>query len=304
MAEERLIDTDKDKKYRIRRNADGEEELIVEGEAEEGAHEVDEVMFAVDVPTEDDEDAVNLTPEQLAEKRAREEKERKERQEKVDSLLKKAKSECLLYRYATALERVAEAEALDDENGEAQALKMIAYTRGFTDFSQITTVAENLDDFENYVSEERKAELLSTAAPSIEATVAKMRADISSMNEENEKKKAERAVKFNRDKKTALIVFACIFCALCAFGALTGYFATVIYTVNTGAYLAATVVFASLSFVALIALAVAARWLNITSRRVRKNRRNTSTQLGRDLLAEQARLKALLAVYAALKGGK
>ena len=31
MAEERLIDEDKDKKYRIKINADGEEELVIEG---------------------------------------------------------------------------------------------------------------------------------------------------------------------------------------------------------------------------------------------------------------------------------
>ena len=30
MAEERLIDADKDKKYRIKINADGEEELVVD----------------------------------------------------------------------------------------------------------------------------------------------------------------------------------------------------------------------------------------------------------------------------------
>ena len=39
MAEERLIDDDKDRKYKIRKNADGEEELIVidpeDGEEEE-----------------------------------------------------------------------------------------------------------------------------------------------------------------------------------------------------------------------------------------------------------------------------
>lgn len=302
MAEERLIDTDKDKKYKIRVNADGEEELVVEGDSAETKTEVEEVMFAVDEPAEDDEEAVNLTPEQLAEKRAREEQERKERQEKVDGLLKKAKSECSLYRYATALERIAEAEVLDGKNGEAQALKLVAYTRGFTDFSQITTAAEGLDDFKELVSAERKEELLNTAAPSIDAAVAEMRAKITTMNEENEKKKAERAVKFEKDKKTSLIIFACILGAFCVFGALTGYFASIIYTVSTGAYLTVTIVFGILTFLALVALAFSARRLNITARRVNRNKRNTSTQLGRDLLAEQSRLKALLAVYSALKG--
>ncbi|MDE6076049.1 MAG: hypothetical protein K2G26_06400, partial [Clostridia bacterium] len=80
------------------------------------------------------------------------------------------------------------------------------------------------------------------------------------------------------------------------------YFGSVIYSVSTGTYLILTCVFGGLTFIALIALAFAARYLNITCRRVRLNKRNTSTQLGRDLLAEQAKLKALIAVYAVLKG--
>ena len=46
MAEERLIDTDKDKKYRIRKNADGEDELYIDDTAEE--EQVEEVSFFVD----------------------------------------------------------------------------------------------------------------------------------------------------------------------------------------------------------------------------------------------------------------
>ena len=34
MAEERLIDEDKDRKYKIRKNADGEDELVIDAEAD------------------------------------------------------------------------------------------------------------------------------------------------------------------------------------------------------------------------------------------------------------------------------
>ena len=40
MAEERLIDDDKDKKYKIRKNEKGEDELYLSEESEEGEEEV------------------------------------------------------------------------------------------------------------------------------------------------------------------------------------------------------------------------------------------------------------------------
>ncbi|MDE7087838.1 MAG: hypothetical protein K2O67_06570, partial [Clostridia bacterium] len=81
-------------------------------------------------------------------------------------------------------------------------------------------------------------------------------------------------------------------------------FASVMYTVSNGLYLGLTIGFGVAAFITLIAAAFAARRINITCRRVKMNKRNTSTQLGRDLLAEQAKLKAFIAVYSALKGEK
>lgn len=303
MAEERLIDDDKDKKYKIKVNEDGEEELVlVNGGEEEQKSAEEEVSFLVEEPAEDDEEAAVMTPEQLAAKREQEEKERAEIQRKVEELIAKAKSELALYRYATALEYIDQAEELDGENGELQALKLLAYTRHFSDYSQITVAAESVEDLKEYTSPERKAELLEKGKPSLEENIAQLREKVTKLNEENEAKKAERAVRFNKDRDIALIVLASIFAGLAVFACLTGYFASIIYTVSTGTYLILTIVFGALSFIALIALAIAARRVNITCRRVRLNKRNTSTQLGRNLLTEQARLKALLAVYSALKG--
>lgn len=303
MAEERLIDTDKDKKYRIKVNENGEEELVVEEGAEGEEQTIEEVMFAA--PEESDVgDESRLTDEQLEEKRMREEQERAERREKVEELLAKAKSESLLYRFATALEYIEKAEELDGENGEAQALKLIAYTRNFTDYSQIVSAAEAAEKLKEYTSDERKAELSAVAQPSLEEEIAKLRATVSAMNKENEEKKAERAVRFVRDRNIAIGVFCAVFAILAIFVGVACYFATIIYTIPTNGYLICTCVFAGLAVAALIGLAFAARFLNITCRRVRLNKRNTSTQLGRDLLAEQAKLKAVIAVYSALKGEK
>lgn len=304
MAEERLIDTDKDKKYRIKVNADGEEELVVEG-GEEAPAEIEEVMFAVPDEVEAlPEDEQGLTPEQLAEKREREEAEAAERKARVDGLLEKAKSDILLYRFATALEFIEQAEEIDGENGEAQALKLEAYTRRFTDYSQIVPASACADKLARCTSAERKEELFKAAAPSLEGEIAKLRTTVSAMNRQNEERKAERAVRFNRDRNIAIGVFCALFAVLVTFAALSGHFATLIRTVPTNYYLVLTLVFAGLALVVLIASAFAARFLNITCRRVRLNKRNTTTQLGRDLLAEQAKLKAFIAVYSALKGEK
>ncbi len=304
MAEERLIDTDKDKKYRIKVNADGEEELVIDGGEEDGGAEIEEIMFAAPEEIPDTDDGQVLTPEQLAEKRAREEAEEAERRQKVEELLEKAKSDISLYRFATALEFIERAEEIDGENGEAQALKLEAYTRRFTDYSQIVPAAESADKLKEYTDSDRKAELFGVAAPSLEEEISKLRATVSAMNSQNEEKKAERAVRFNRDRNIAVILFCALAAVLITFVALTGYYATLIRTVPTNKYLVLTCVFAGLTAIGLFAVTFAARFLNIACRRVRLNKRNTTTQLGRELLAEQAKLKAFIAVYSALKGEK
>ncbi len=304
MAEERLIDRDKDKKYRIKVNENGEEELVVEEDGDGGESVIEEVMFAAPEELEEVGGEVALTPEQLEEQRRREEEERAERQRQVDELLAKAKSESLLYRYSTALEYIEKAEELDGENGEAKALKLIAYTRNFTDYSQIVTASAVAEKLSAHTSDERKAELLKVAQPSLEGEIAKLRSTVSEMNRENEEKKAERAVRFKRDRNIAIGAFCAIAAVLIVFVALAGYYSTLIFTVPDNKYLIITCVFAGASFLELIAGAFAARYLNTTCRRVRLNKRNTTTQLGRDLLAEQAKLKAFIAVYSALKGEK
>lgn len=301
MAEERLIDEDKDKKYRIKVNADGEEELVVNDVDGELPVE-EEVTFEVEELTEDNEEEAVMTPEQLAAKREREQAEAAERRRKVEELLESARDDCKHGKYATALEYLEKAEEIDGEDGELHALKLVAYTRNFTDYSQIVSAAEGVEGVKAFVSPERKAEMLARASSSLEQNISSSRAEVAAMDDENEKRKAERAVRFMKDRKTAVILFVSLCALLAAFGACTGYFASVIYSVSTGKYLILTCVFGALTFIELIAVAFAARFLNITCRRVRLNKRNTSTQLGRDLLARQAELRALIAVHSALKG--
>lgn len=302
MAEERLIDEDKDKKYRIKINEDGEQELVInENQEETETEKVEEVSFEAPEDYEQDEEAALLTPEQYALKLEQEKKEREERQAKARELIKNAESDCKLERFATALEYLAQAEELDSENGDIYALRIGVYTRGFTDYEQIVDAAESAEGVKKYALEEVKQELYKKAGKKLDENIARLRGKVKSLNEENEKKKAERAVKFKADRKKAIIIFACFFLLFAAAVGACVYFATIIYTVSSGLYLILTIAFAASAFVLFVAGAFAARYLNITCRRIRMNNKNTSTSLGRELLEQQAKLKAFIDIRDCLK---
>lgn len=285
MAEERIIDNERDSRYRFRVNEDGEEELII-----------DDVE---DAPAE--EKPADEQYDYGAEEALIEEEERRKREKRIEELLADAKGDISKLKYSTALEYLQELEELDSENGELYALRVTAYTSGFTDYSQITVAAKNADGIKKYTSAERKAELFAKCHEDLEENIEELRSEITKLDDENEQKKAQRAVKFKADRLKAVIAFAVFFAALATCAALAGYFSTLIHTVPTDKYTVLTIVFAALAGVMLIADAFAARWVNITFRRLRLNRRNTSTQLGREVLSEQVRLRAFLALYSALK---
>lgn len=298
MAEERLIDDDKDKKYRIRVNADGEEELVVETNPEQEEAEHEEI--ALDAPEEEDDDEKLLTPEQLAAKREREEKLLQEQRERVEKLIASAKADCAAGKFSTALEYLEQAEETDGDNGEIYLLRMKAYTSNFSDFSQAIKAAESAEKVKELTSSPLREEAYAVASPALESKIAELRESVTSLNKENEEKKAERAVVFKSSQKCAIITFCALFGLFAVLCGACGYFASVIYSVANGTNLILTCVFGGLAFAAFIALVLVARWLNIACRRVRLNNKNTSTALGREFLAKQADLKACIAIRDAL----
>ena len=302
MAEERLIDEDKDKKYRIKINEDGEQELVIdESQAPAESEQTDEVAFEAPDNYEQDEEAALLTPEQYAAKLEQEKKEREERRAKAKELIGKAVTDCATEKYSTALEYLEQAEELDSENGDIYVNRIRVYTRNYTDFEQITEAAESADGVKNYASPEDKEAVLNRFGKKLDDNIARLRGKVKSLNDENEKKKAERAVKFKADRNKAVAIFAVIFVLFVAAVAASGYFSTIIYTVSTGLYLILTITFAAVAFILLIACAFAARYLNITCRRIRMNKKNTSTSLGRELLEQQSKLKAFIDIRDCLK---
>lgn len=118
MAEERLMDDDKDKKYRFRINADGEEELVIDMGGEQtyrdgGEEELAEHAF--------DDDYV-YGGEAYSEGEA------------VEGLLASARADMAAGNYSTALEYAVRAWEISPRDGEVAAAKLEIYTRGSPTF--------------------------------------------------------------------------------------------------------------------------------------------------------------------------
>lgn len=300
MAEERLIDEDKDKKYRVKVNADGEEELIIEG-GEQKTESVEEVSFEVPEQEEIDEEAAVMTPEQYAAKIEEERLERERILAQACELIKKAEADCKEEKYATALEYLEQAQELDETNGDIYALRMSAYTRNFTDYELVTDAAECADGISKYASAEVKGKIADKCMTYVDEQIAQLRKTVTALNKENEEKKAERAVVFKSSAKKAAVPFAFALLFLIAACVATAYFASIIYTVSTGLYLILTIAFGACALIMLVILALCARKLLIACRRISANKRNTSTALGRELLEKQNTLKAFIDIRDCLK---
>lgn len=290
MAEERLTDDDIDrnKKYRIRIGADGDKELLVDEQAD-----AEEAVFEVPEELEDEEDEAKLA-------------ERK-RQEEAAKLARRSEQLAAAYadvegrRYSTALEHTAEAAKCGAPAAETGMLYMRAYTKDFTDFTNIVNAAEYAGDIAGTDSAVRE-DILARAGGKLQEGIKSLRASVTELDSQNQAAKAERAAHLMAERNKWLAVFIAIFVPFAACTVLGGYFASIMYSVSNGLYLILTIVFASLAVVLLVALAFAARKLITNIRRLRANGRNTSTKLGRKLLSEQALLRAYIAVYNALKG--
>lgn len=294
MAEERLIDTDKDKKYRIRKNADGEDELYIDESSEE--QEVEEVAFLVD------DEGEKASDEDYAEQYAQSGEERAKREEEIEFLICSARRECQEGRFATAADYLEKATDLDSQNGEIYALQLIIYTRNFTDYSQINEAIKYTEGLEKYTSAKVKAELFARAESGLKENISGLQSTVNTLSEENEKQKATRAKRFVADRNKSAITFSILFAVFAVLAGVAVYCYLNIHSVKTHEYLIAAIILTAVAAVALIASGVVLRRLVTASRRVRLNNKDSSTELGRNLLARRAELNAFTAIYEALKG--
>lgn len=296
MAEERLIDDDKDRKYRIRVNENGEEELVIVPRGED--EEEDAIGFEVPEFDTDDEEAAIMTPEQLAARQKQREEEEIRRKQKVEAHVSRAKACLEEGDFEGAYFQLNEAGELDGKNGEIFTLKVKTLSRNFTDYTMIDECAEAADGVFEFATEEQKAELFALSSPLAER-IKRERVDLEALESENKEKKSERRVVFAERRKKALIGFvasAAPFAVFLIMAIAIG--ATLMFTRDDGLYIALTAVSAAFALGAFAALLVFSHKLWEASRNVKLNEKNSSTKLGREYEAKKENFDKLTRIYA------
>ncbi|MDE6505600.1 MAG: hypothetical protein K2L42_07015 [Clostridia bacterium] len=299
MAEERLIDDDKDRKYKIRINEDGEEELVIDSAPEEEEESREEIEFEVPDLETDDEEAAVMTPEQLAAReqaRAREEEKRLGKLAEYSAQAKRFISEG---KFGEALYVLEEAETLGND-GLVSALKLQALTCGYTDFSRVEECSAAADVVSVYADKETKAEHAAYAAD-IAVRAKELGKRVEELNSQNEEQRAERQVKFLEKRKRALIWFAVTAVPMLVFAVLSIYFSTIMHAQMDHKNMILCFVFAGGAGVFFLASLFTAHKLWESVRLLKLNAKNSSTKLGREYEEKKAQYELMNKIMEALK---
>lgn len=282
MAEERLIDDDKDRKYKIRKNADGEDELVID-DTPDDEEESDIPVFNIPVYVEDDEDAAVLTPEQLAERDRKKREEETARAQKLGAAMEKAKGQLDEGDFESALYTLNKVQDIADGNGEYYCLKLKTLSRNFTDFVSLDACAEAADCVRDYASEEQKAGLKELASEYVKK-LGELEETTKKLYDENESKKDERREVFEARKAKAARNYYLTALPFVVLLVLTIVFSTLMFSAENGTFLILTIVFAAFTLIMLVVTLFTARKLLDARRTLRWNENDNSTKLGREYL--------------------
>ena len=289
MAEERLIDDDKDRRYKIRKNADGEDELYIDDSIDE-APEAEELFIVSD---DEDEEELVMTPEQIEARRLMQEEAEKLRREKLSVYVAKAEQKIAQSDFYGAIEELEAADEYAGGDGDYYAVKLMAYSCNLTDFTRGEECAEAADGVKNFASEERKAQL-KNLSEGLYSQIEQVRGEVTRLREENNSAKSGRREIFLSRRNKALAFFAAAFIPFAVFLILSAVFGG-----NDFTNLTLTIVFGALAGVSFIVLLVSLNKLWAGIRNVRLNESNFSTKLGREYEEKNAYLNTLLSVYTA-----
>ena len=297
MAEERLIDDDKDRKYKIRKNADGEDELYIDLDGgEEEAHE--SIEFEVPEFDTDDEEAAVLTPEQFAERERLKREEEARANAKVEDLLSHARSLIDEQSYEGALYCITEAEELMENDGRVAAVKLLAVTENLRSFSG-EEVASAVEGVENNCNTEQKKEL-AQRLEMLKGQADALSKEVDALQSVNEEKKAERRAVFLKKRKNSLIFFTATAVPFLVFLILGIYFSTVMHAVKDGRNIVLTFVFFGIAGALFVAFLFAAHMLWDSAKKVSLNEKNSSTKTGREYESKQEQLLLIQRVITAV----
>lgn len=297
MAEERLIDDDKDRKYKIRINENGEEELIID--ESEPAPVEETVDFEVPEFETDDEDAAVMTPEQLAAREAARKEEAERRANLLRTCLDEAEKMISKGDFSGAEYKLADAEKIEC-TGDVYALKLRAISCDFADFSRAGECADVADFVKKLSSDERKKQLADMAAP-LKTAIEVVKKDAEKLNAENEEKKSARREVFAKRHSSTAKAFGITAAAFAALLVLAVVFATMIYSNENGVFIIVTAVFGALAACGFIGFLITAHKFWTARRNLLLNEKNSSTKLGRAYEEKNTLLQQLTRIYAAIK---
>lgn len=299
MAEERLIDDDKDRKYKIRINEDGEEELVIdESAAEDGESEIP--VFEIPADGEDDEEAALLTPEQLAERERLKLEEQTKRKDAAEALYAKTVKSFEEGDFEAALYAVNRALELTPDDGRLWFYKLKTVSRNLTEFNSPESCAEAADGVAEFCSGEQKAEL-KTLTSALEERLAQAKTRTAELEIKNEAGKAERRDEFARMRKKSLVWLLASGIPFLIFTVAAIVFATMIFANEHGAFILATAVAGGLAAVMLAVTAIAANKFWAAQRYVVLNERDNTTKIGRQYLESKSEADSLTRVLQAIE---
>lgn len=296
MAEERLIDEDKDRKYKIRKNADGEDELYIdESEEEEQSNENIDIFFDVD-----DETAV-MTSEQLAERERllQAEKERVELQ--ASTFLDRADKLLAENDFAGAESSIVQAEDLTTTNGRLYILKCRVLSRNFTDFTRLEECASAAKRVEMFASENERKEIL-PLLNQVKLNLDEAKTESEELFEKNELQKNVRREFFKKSKKSSGLMLAAIEVPFVLCLALMIYFIAIRNSDLSGLYMNMAIGFAVATGVIFVVSLFFIKRFWAESRKLKLNERNSATKLGREYEQAQKKFDEYTQIYRAFSG--
>lgn len=288
MAEERLIDDDKDRKYKIRINENGEEELVIVDDEEK--EEVPEYGVACDG---DDE----LSKEEIDERNA---KRREAALRKVEEFKAEAREKMQAGDFEGAKYALSQAAELTEYDGELYFLQLKAFSRDMTNFLDLEKCVDAAEGIKEYSTDEQKSELSSLSAP-LQKRIAEFESSCQSLREENEQGKAERRETFAKGKSKALGLLACTAIPMVLFAVMAIVFSTLMEADISDAYMILTIVFAALAVAALFASIFTLNKFLTASRKVKLNEDDSSTKVGREYLSCKEELENLKKIYSSFE---
>ena len=285
MAEERLIDDDKDRKYRIRINENGEEELVIVDDPEE--EEVESPAYSVITDDEElSEDEIALKAEER-----RQAAQRKAEEFKATAIAKMEEGDWESAQYA-----LYQASELTEYDGELYYLQLKAYSRGMTSFLDLQKCVDASIGIREYTGEEQKEELRSLSQP-LKERIAEFEQKRNELNEQNEQGKNERRATFVSAKNRALIVFGCTFVPLIALFVVALVFSSMMDSDLSGIYVTLTIVFSVITVVALFINIFTFYRYWTANKKVKLNEMDTATKLGREFISCSEELENLKSIY-------